>query len=202
MSMALCMKGREQRLSSRNRDKPFFPNRRSAVISIAVVAFLLLFAVFAIDRNNVSRLKRYRQDAEVSLDKGMDAMEERFMYTKTLVGLLDDTSLAEPFNALLSSYAAGDSPALVSDIYTALDVSLAKLQKQVFTHRQYPLYASYFEKIYAQEQAMVLHLDAYNDKARFYNMQIAAFPATIAAKRLGMQALELFSIAPAIKGRP
>ncbi len=189
-------------MSSRNRDKPFFPNRRSAVISIAVVAFLLLFAVFAIDQNNVSRLKRYRQEAVVALDKGMDAMEERFMYTKTLVGLLDDTSLAEPFTALLSSFSADDSPAVLSELYTALDVSLAQLQKQVFTKKQYPLYASYFEKIYDEEQEMVLHLDTYNDKARFYNMQMAAFPATIAAKRLGMQALELFSIAPAIKGRP
>jgi len=179
-----------------------FPNRRSAVVSIAVVLFLLVFAVVAIDQNNVSRLKKYKTEAIVFLDQGLDAMDERFRYSKILVGLLDDKSLAEPFNDLFSSFAREKSPVLLSELYIALDKQLALLQKNIFTDKQYPLYASYFEKIYEAEQEITLHLDSYNEKAHFYNVQIGGFLAVIAAKRLDMQALELFSVAPAIKGRP
>lgn len=179
-----------------------FPNRRSAVISIAVVAFLLIFAGVAIDQNNVSRLKKYRLEAANALDQGRAVMDERFMYAKTLVGLLDDPGLAGPFQGLFASYARDNSPALASELYISLDRELAQLQKKVFTHKQYPLYAAYFEKIYEAEQAMSPLLDTYNEKAHFYNVQIGGFLATIAAKRLDMQALELFSVAPAIKGRP
>ena len=179
-----------------------FPNRRSAVISIAVVLFLLLFAAVAIDQNNVSRLKRYQKEALGYLELGMDAMDERFMYATKLTTLLDDQRLAEPIKDLVSSYSRSLSPSMASELYGALDGELAKLQKKVFTDTQYLLYASYFEKIYEAEQEMVLHLDDYNDKARFYNVQIGGFLATIAAKRLDMQALELFSVASAIKGRP
>jgi hypothetical protein len=179
-----------------------FPNRRSAVISIAVVLFLLIFAVVAIDQNNVSRLKKYKKEANVFLDKGMDVMDDRFKYSQTLVDLLEDPILAEPFRLLLDSYAREKSPVLLSELYVSLDKELALLQKKIFTNKQYPLYAAYFEKIYEAEQDMTLHLNDYNDKAHFYNVQIGGFPATIAAKRLDMQALELFSVAPAIKGRP
>lgn len=196
------MKEKELRLSSRNKRKPMFPNRRSAVISTAVVLFLLIFAVVAIDQNNVSRLKKYKKDANVYLDKGLDAMNERFLYAKTLVGLLEDSSMAEPFRALLTPNVRERSPALLSEFYISLDRELALLQKKVFTDKQYPLYAAYFEKIYVSEQEMTLHLNAYNEKAHFYNVQIGGFPASIVAKRLDMQVLELFSIAPAIKGRP
>lgn len=179
-----------------------FPNRRSAFISIAVVLFLLIFAVVAIDQNNVSRLKKYKVEANVYLDKGLDAMDDRFMYAKTLVNLLEDKSLAEPFRPLLDSYARERSPALLSELYISLDEELALLQKKIFTNKQYPLYAAYFEKLYEVEQEMSLHLNSYNDKAHFYNVQIGSFLATIAAKRLDMRALELFFVAPAIKGRP
>ena len=179
-----------------------FPNRRSAVISIAVVLFLLLFAGVAIDQNNVSRLQRYKKEALGFLDQGMDAMDDRFMYATTLVGLLDDQSLAEPIKGQVSSYSREISPSSASALYIALDAQLALLQKQVFTDKQYPLYAAYFEKLYEAEQEMALHLNDYNDKARFYNVQIGGFLAAIAAKRLDMQALELFSVAPAIKSRP
>lgn len=179
-----------------------FPNRRSAVISIAVVLFLLVFAAVAIDQNNVSRLKKYRIEATYYLDKGMAVMDERFIYAKTLVGLLDDPGLAEPFREPLASYARENPPTLASELYVSLDRELAKLQKKVFTHKQYPLYAAYFEKIYEAEQAMAPLLDKYNEKAHFYNVQIEGFLAKLAAKRQDMQALELFSVAPAIKGRP
>ncbi len=179
-----------------------FPNRRSAVISIAVVLFLILFAGVAIDQNNVSRLKKYQTEANTYLDKGLDAMDNRFMYSKTLVGLLDDKGLAEPFTPLLVSYAREASPSMLSELYISLDKELDLLQKKVFTNKQYPLYAAYFEKIYESEQEMALYLDKYNEKALFYNVQIGGGLATIAAKRLKMQPLELFSIAPAIKGRP
>lgn len=179
-----------------------FPNRRSAVISIAVVLGLLIFAAVAIDQNNVSRLKKYKKEAISYLDQGLDAMDERFSYTKTLVGLLEDQSLAKPFKALLDGYTRDLSPVLLSELYVSLDEELAQLQKKVFVHKQYPLYAAYFEKIYEAEQQMVPHLDLYNDKALFYNAQIGFFLAAIAAKRLGMHDMDLFSLAPAIKGRP
>ncbi|HAF85742.1 MAG TPA: hypothetical protein DCG32_05130 [Sphaerochaeta sp.] len=189
-------------MSPGNKGKPMFPNRRSAVISIAVVLFLLIFAGVAIDQNNVSRLKRYKKEAIAFLDQGMDAIDDRFMYATTLVDLLDDHSLAGPIEDLVSSYSREKSPSLVSELYVALDKELALLQIQVFTDKQYPLYAAYFEKIYDAEQEMALYLNEYNDKALYYNVQIGGFLATLAAKRLGMQPLELFSVAPAIKGRP
>ncbi len=179
-----------------------FPNRRSAVISIAVVLFLLLFAAVAIDQNNVSRLKRYKEEALVYLEKGLDAMDGRFRYADNLVGLLEETGSGESVKALLGSYVRDLSPVVLSELYIALDKELALLQKRVFTHKQYPLYASYFEKIYEAEQEMALHLNTYNEKARYYNIQMTGFLAALAAKRLEMQALELFTIAPAIKGRP
>ncbi|HKM07405.1 MAG TPA: hypothetical protein VJ869_10470 [Sphaerochaeta sp.] len=179
-----------------------FPNRRSAVISIAVVLGLLLFAAVAIDQNNVSRLKKYKKEAISYLDQGLDAMDERFSYTKTLVGLLEDQSLAIPFKALLDGYTRDLSPVLLSELYVSLDEELAQLQKKVFVHKQYPLYAAYFEKIYEAERQMVPLLDLYNDKALFYNAQIGFFLAAIAAKRLEMHDMHLFSLAPAIKGRP
>lgn len=179
-----------------------FPNRRSAVISIAVIVFLLVFAVVAIDQNNVSRLKKYRREANVYLDKVMGSMDERFEYSITLVGLLDDRSLAEPFSSVLDSYEKGLPPSALSLLYVTLDKELTLLQKKVFTHPEYPLYAAYFEKIYEAEQEMAPHLDRYNEKALFYNIQIGGFLAAIAAKRLEMQELELFSVAPAMKGRP
>lgn len=179
-----------------------FPNRRSAVISITVVVFLLIFAGVAIDQNNVSRLKRYQEEANTYLDKGLDAMDVRLGYTKTLVGLLDDKGLAEPITPLLDLYAREQTPSSLSELYISLDKELDLLQKKVFTHKQYPLYAAYFEKIYDAEQEMALYLNEYNDKALYYNVQIGGFLATLAAKRLGMQPLELFSVAPAIKGRP
>lgn len=179
-----------------------FPNRRSAVISITVVLVLLVFAFFAIDQNNVSRLKKYRREANTYLDKGMDAMDERFMYSRTLIDLLGDESLSEPFRSVLASYAKDLSPSTLSSLYIALDKELAQLQKKVFTHDQYLLYAAYFEKIYEAELEMGPHLDTYNDKALFYNMQIQGALASFAAKRLEMEALELFSVAPAMKGRP
>lgn len=136
------------------------------------------------------------------LEQGLDAMDDRFTYASTLVSLLQDTGLEEPFKPLLAAYAREKAPVVLSELYGELDEALAELQKKVFTHEQYPLYAAYFEKLFEVEREMALHLDSYNDKARYYNMQRGGFPASIAAKRLKMQALELFTVAPAIKGRP
>lgn len=196
------MRARGLRLSSKKRGKPLFPNRKSAVISSAVVLFLLVFAIVAIDQNNVSRLKRYRQEATVYLDKSVQAMDERFMYAQTLVGLLEDRALAEPFLPTFDSYAKDLSPSSLSTLYSKLDKDLALLQKKVFTDEQYPLYAAYFEKIYEAEQKMAVHVEKYNEKAHFYTVQKGGFPASFAAKRLEMPALELFTIGPAMKGRP
>ncbi|MDT4761756.1 hypothetical protein [Sphaerochaeta sp. PS] len=194
------MKGRGRRLSSDK--KPIFPNRRSAVISIAVILFLLVFATIAIDQNNVSRLKKYHKEAVVLLEKGMGEMDSRFSYTEALVGLLDDQRLAAPFLPLFEAYSGQDSPAVLSTLYIGLDRAVLELQKAVFTHEHYLLYAAYFEKIYECEQALAKDLDLYNEKAAYYNRQKAAFPASLAARRLGMESLELFTLGPAIQGRP
>ncbi|MDY0290545.1 MAG: hypothetical protein RBR15_17110 [Sphaerochaeta sp.] len=179
-----------------------FPNRRSALISIAVVAFLLMFAGFAIDQNNVSRLKRYRLEADAVLETVMEGIDERFTYALTLASLLEDDALTAPMRSLLEPYSKDLSPSTLSELYVALDKELAVLQKKIFIHEQYPLYAAYFEKIYETEQALAEPLDGYNEKARFYNAQIGGFLASYAAKRLEMEGLELFSVTPAMKGRP
>ena len=160
------------------------------------------FAVFAIDQNNVSRLKKYRREANVFLETVMEKMDERFTYSRTLASLLEDDALAGGMESLLEPSSKDLSPSSLSALYVALDKELAILQKKIFTFEQYPLYAAYFEKIYEAEQALAEPLNGYNDAARFYNVQIEGFLASFVAKRLEMQALELFSVTPAMKGRP
>lgn len=198
--MVHSMKEREQKLSSRK--KPYFPNLRSAIISIAVVAFLLFFAGFAIDRNNVNRLQRYEKEAIWYFEQSYDQIEQRFTYAQKLVELIADTTLTDEISQTIQMFEGVESPQVLSELYGKMDGQLDILQRKIFTDQDYLLYAAYYEKIYACEKEMQPYLDAYNAKATYFNQQIGGFPALFAAKRLEMEKLELFSVASALKSRP
>lgn len=189
-------------MSSKKRTTPIFPNRKSAIITIVTIVLLLMFAVVAIHQNNVSRLKKYAREAHAAFEQSMDAMDERFSYSESLFLLMEEEGYVVPQETIVDLYDRSLPLSQLSKLYIALDSELAVLQKQSFTSEFYPLYAAYFEKIYEAELKLIPQVNLYNDKAAFYNVQIGSFLATIAAKQLGMKSLELFSLAPAIKGRP
>ena len=198
--MVRSTKERGRKLSSRR--KPYFPNFRSAAISIAVVVFLLFFAGFAIDGNNVSRLQKYEKEALWYYQQAYAQIDLRFTYAQKLVGLIGDPFLTEEISQTLRSFVGVVSPDVLSGLYIQLDTQLDTLQRKIFTDPQYLLYAAYFEEMYACETAMQPFLEAYNTKATYFNQQIGGFPALLAAKRLELERLELFTVSFALKSRP
>ncbi|NCC66465.1 MAG: hypothetical protein EOM15_17670 [Spirochaetia bacterium] len=56
--------------------------------------------------------------------------------------------------------------------------------------------------MYQLEQKLSEAVALYNDQAEFYNRQKDGFPARIAAKRLSLERLPLFSMAQALSSRP
>lgn len=197
--MELCTKEKERRLSAK---KPLFPNRRSAIISIAAIFLMICFGLFAIDRNNVNRLTNYQQKAMIQYETVQALVEKRIAYAKTLVGQLEPDQVSPTLKDALSLSALDVQPARLSAGYIALDRALEVLQKAVFTTAQYPVLAPYFDAMYAVEQELENPVNQYNALCEYFNQQKQAFPARWAAERLGFADLELIAIAPALKGRP
>ena len=193
------MRAREPRLSSR---KPYFPNRRSAVISIAVVISLLAFAVLAIDRNNVNRLNRYEQQALLAQEEVRALIEDRFLYAEALVKVLDSAEQAKSLMEAIRLFDKESSVEELSLAYRRLDGELAILQPSLFRKSEYPVYQSYFEQLYAIEQELVAAAALYHEKAAYYNAQKHGFPALLVARRLEMEDLGLLTLGTALKGRP
>ncbi|MGE4463755.1 hypothetical protein, partial [Sphaerochaeta sp.] len=108
--------------------KPYFPNRRSAVISIAVVISLLAFAVLAIDRNNVNRLNRYEQQALLAQEEVRALIEDRFLYAEALVKVLDSAEQAKSLMEAIRLFDKESSVEELSLAYRRLDGELAILQ--------------------------------------------------------------------------
>ncbi len=197
--MVHSTRAREPRLSSK---KPYFPNRRSAVISIAVVISLLAFAVLAIDRNNVNRLTKYEKQAILAQEEVRVLMEDRFLYAEALVNVLGNAEQAKPVSDAIRLF---DKEGSVDDLgtsYRRLDEELSILQPSLFRLSEYPLYQSYFEQLYAIEQELVAAVAQYHEKATYYNVQKHGFPALLVARRLEMEDLELLNLGTALKGRP
>ena len=193
------MRAREPRLSSR---KPYFPNRRSAVISIAVVISLLAFAVLAIDRNNVNRLNRYEQQALLAQEEVRALIEDRFLYAEALVKVLDSAEQAKSLMEAIRLFDKESSVEELSLAYRRLDGELALLQPSLFRKSEYPVYQSYFEQLYAIERELVGSVSVYHEKAAYYNAQKHGFPALLVARRLGMEDLAFLTLGTALKGRP
>ncbi|MGH0053183.1 MAG: hypothetical protein ACQ5SW_07345 [Sphaerochaetaceae bacterium] len=182
--------------------KPYFKDRRSAIISIAVVAFLLVLAVLAIDRNNVRRLSRYHEQAFSSQEIVGYQLSQRFGYAATLASLLDERGQREPLLAITTAFETAQTIAEQSTLYRELETELAALQKELFAEPAYNQYAPYFDKMYEIEGELVTSIAAYNERAEFYNRQIHAFPASIVAKRLALDELAFYSVSSALKSRP
>lgn len=193
------MKEKEQRLSSK---KPYFPNRRSAVISIAVVISLLAFAVLAIDRNNVNRLTRYESQAVLADKQVRTLIEERFLYTDALVKLVNDDVQTDLISESLRLFNKDAGMDRLGSAYRKLDQELSTLQPSLFTISQYNQFLAYFEELYAIERKLADAAAEYNARAEYFNAQKRAFPALLVARRLEMEDLVLLNIATALKGRP
>lgn len=179
-----------------------FPNLRSAVISIAVVALLLVFALFAIDRNNVNRLGGYEKQALAELGRVQSHLAVHLGYAQTLSSLLAQGGDADVLASLVVLAQQAGSANQISETYLAMDSVLAALQKELFADPRYLVYAPYFEKLYEQELLLADSLVSYHRKAEFFNRQKHAFPAVLTADRLLMEDLPLFTFSAALKGRP
>jgi hypothetical protein len=192
------MKGREPRLSSK---KPYFPNVRSAVISIAVVCVLLVLAVLVLDRSNALRLNKYNAKIEIARNDAVEQIDLRFSYAEKLASLITDRTLAAPLESAISLYSRDLGTEELSIAYTTLDSALSVLQKQIYQESDYLLYLAYFEKMYDCETALKPAVLAYNSDLEYFNRQIAAFPTKLVAKRLKMVPLSPFTVAKALKSR-
>ncbi|WP_050805739.1 hypothetical protein [Sphaerochaeta pleomorpha] len=182
--------------------KPYFPNLRSAVISIAVVCVLLVLAVLVIDRSTVMRLNRYMAKVETAREDAIEQIDLRFSYAGKLSILMSKGELGAPLSAAVSLYAPQMDIEGLSLAYNSLDSVLSNLQKQIYQEPDYLLYLAYFEKLYDCETALTQAVLTYNGESENFNRQISAFPAKFIAKRLGMEPMVPFSIAKALKSRP
>ena len=197
--MELFTKEKERRLSAKQK---MFPNLSSAVIRIAVVALLLTFAVFAIDRNNVNRLGGYHKSALAELQKVEAHLSLRLGYATTLSSLLGQGENASKLASLVALAGQARSAGEISETYLAMDAVLALLQKELFADAAHRTYAQYFEKMYEEELLLTEVLLSYHAKADYYNRQKHAFPAVLTANRMEMKDLPLFAFSAALKGRP
>ncbi|MGE4454558.1 MAG: LemA family protein [Sphaerochaeta sp.] len=182
--------------------KPYFKDRRSAVISTMVVVFLLVLGLLAIDSNNVRRLGGYQAKVD-QLQKTVESqMEARFAYAASLASLLDDEQQAREVIAITDAFEEAGSIERQSELYRLLDDELAMLQRTLFADPAYVQYAPYFEKMYEVEQQLGVSIASYNEGVEFYNRQIQAFPANLVAKRRNFDLLGFYTIASALQGRP
>lgn len=179
-----------------------FPNLRSAIISIVVVGLLIVFALFAIDRNNVNRLGSYQKQALGDLQKVRSHIALRFDYAKALSALLEQNGHEGSLVSVVGEFDREQSVADLTARYLLLDEALGLLQRNLYADPAYLSYAPYFEKMYEEELALSDVLLSYHTKAEYFNRQKHAFPALIVANRLEMEDLALFTLAPALKGRP
>lgn len=194
--MVPYMRAREPGLSAK---KPYFKDRRSAVISIAVVAFLLILAVLGIDNNNVRRLSGYQKQASLSRATVESQISERFRYAATLASLLEER---DSLQRVLSAFENADTVERQSELYRELEKELAVLQKELYADSAYNLYSPYFEKMYEIERQLIESIAEYNLQADFFNRQIKAFPANLVAKRLALVELSSYAVSSALKSRP
>jgi len=190
------MRAREPGLSAK---KPYFKDRRSAVISIAVVAFLLILAVLGIDNNNVRRLSGYQKQASLSRATVESQISERFRYAATLASLLEKR---DSLQRVVSAFENADTVERQSELYRELEKELAVLQKELYADSAYNLYSPYFEKMYEIERQLIESIADYNLQADFFNRQIKAFPANLVAKRLALVELSSYAVSSALKSRP
>lgn len=194
--MVPSMRVREPRLSAK---KPYFKDRRSAVISIAVVVFLLVLAVLGIDSNNVRRLGGYQRQASLSRETVETQISDRFRYAATLASLLEDQ---RPLQMVVSAFETADTVERQSELYRELEDVLAVLQKELYADPSYNIYGPYFEKMYEIERQLVDSIAEYNLHADYFNKQIMAFPANLVAKRNNLVELPLYAVSSALKSRP
>lgn len=194
--MVPYMRAREPGLSAK---KPYFKDRRSAVISIAVVAFLLILAVLGIDNNNVRRLSGYQKQASLSRATVESQISERFRYAATLASLLEER---DSLQRVVSAFENADTVERQSELYRELEKELAVLQKELYADPAYNLYSPYFEKMYEIERQLIESIADYNLQADFFNRQIKAFPANLVAKRLALVELSSYAVSSALKSRP
>lgn len=193
-------KERGPRLSTRK--EPLFKDAKSAVITIAVVALLLAFALFAINHNNESRLKKARAKAIGFQEEAYALIEERFALALTMGRILTEEGFADPFGPTIGSWDGEAGIAETSGLYNEVERLLDETQRRLYTDLSYRRLAPYFEGIYRAELALVPWVEEYNGQADFYNATRASFPASIAAGRLGLGELVRFGIASALGGRP
>ena len=179
-----------------------FPNLRSAVISIAVVVVLIIFAVVAIDRSNVNRLGRYEKQALAELKNVESHLALRQDYATTLCAMLEQKGHATELAGLIAHAEQARTASEISETYLAIDTVLALLQKELFADAAYRTYAPYFEKMYEEELLLAEALLSYHAKAEYFNRQKHAFPAVLVANRLEMEDLPIFTVSAALKGRP
>ena len=195
------MRGRGPPLSTEK--KPVFKDTKSAVISITVIIVLVAFGLFAIDHNNVTRLTRTQEKAVGYQEAAFALIEARVDLARAMAQILGEKGREEDLlHSIVRRWEGVGDVQTASRIYLELEEALAQVQKHLYGQDIYLRLAPYFEEIYQIERALTVQVEEYNDHVDLYNAIRSSFPATLAARRLGMGPLVRFSIASALKGRP
>lgn len=195
------MKARVRPLSDKKRE-PTFKDTKSMIITFAVIGALLIFAVLAIDRNNVNRLTKLHDEALRSYDEAQSIIDERFASARTLAQILQEEGFSDPLTPIMHNWDENSLIEETSRVYQEVDSMLAILQRELYLEPSYLRMAPYFEQIYEAERALINPVERYNDQVAYFNAQRSAFPAVFAARRLGLDVLNPFEIATALKSRP
>ncbi len=194
------MRERGPRLSAKK--EPLFKDAKSAVITISVVTFLVAFALFAINHNDESRLKKAAAKALGFQEEAYTLIEERFELARTMGRILVEEGFDDPFGEVVGSWDAEEGVEETSRLYNEVETLLDGVQKRFYNEPSFPRLIPYFEGAYHAELALVPWVEEYNSQVDFFNATMGSFPASIAAKRLKLERLARFSVASALKGRP
>lgn len=185
-----------------SKGEPIFKDRKSAIITISVVAALIIFAVVAIDRTSVNRFNKLFRQAHTFQEEALQAIEARFDYTRTVAKILDEEGVIHELAPLVAGEFASFTTSEISERYVAIDVALARLQRAHYEEPFYKRLAPYYEEIYRCELELIDALSDYNHYAEYFNADIKAFPGILTARRLQLVAFSFFDLGSALKSRP
>lgn len=185
-----------------SKGEPIFKDRKSAIITISVVAALIIFAVVAIDRTSVNRFNKLFRQAHSYQEEALQAIQARFDFTKTVAKILDEEGVAHELTPLVVGEFTAFSTSEISERYVAIDTELAALQRAYYEKPFYKRLAPYYEEIYRCELELIDALSEYNHYAEYFNADIKAFPGILTARRLELVAFSFFDFGSALKSRP
>jgi exonuclease VII small subunit len=182
--------------------KRFFPDRRSAIVSITVIVVLLLLAMLLLYRSDSARSRRCLALAEDLRGEAVVAMEERFSCAGELADLIEDPVLSARLEEAANDFDPTWPVPRLSESYDRLEDVLASIEKPLYLQENSLICKACYTKLYEAESKLKPAVEAYNAQAAYCGRLLASFPARLAATRLGLAEPREFSLSRALKGRP